>query len=309
MILPYMAYSPPARMMSDEQRGRLQDFAEDPIFSELRYLEEALTVFAYAHQLSKHIWTKYSTFGMIIDPLNKRRRDNAGHLELLNGIAARAKKIESLSRTIQFYQCLWWGAEKIWAGELVRLAATWYSDASSSALLKLAGESKIIAVPGAKISLDSLDKPVLFSLAHIYRDPVKQRLRIMGTFLEILEDNGKPKEDEHPEVPLFLGEMEKISRTLPRWLPSLPPGRSFNRLKGVPEGEEFEFDASLLAGYVLCSIEWHLLLAHTSSDDTTITIRPTPSATMRPSARISRLSLARPRSGNRMLLLSSSPAS
>lgn len=246
-MLPYMAYNPPSRLMSDEQRKRVKDFTEEPDLELMQNLEDALSVFAYAHQLSKHVWRKYSTFGMILDPLNKRRKNHIQG-QLPAGGAARMKHIEMLSRTIQFYQCVWWGAEKIWAGELVRLAATWFSDADGSALLKLVSDSKIVPIPGAKISMESLDKPVLFSLAHIYRDPVKKRLRIMGTFLEILEDGPKSRDEQVPQPSLFMGEMERPTRTLPRWLPSLPPGRSFRRLKGVPEGEEFEFDASLLAG-------------------------------------------------------------
>ena len=243
-MLPYMAYNPPARLMSDEQRKRLKDFDVEPVFEEMQNLEQALTVFAYAHQLSKHMWRKYSVFGVIHDPMNKRRKDH-----ITNGQAAQAKKIEAPPQTIQFYQCVWWGAEKIWAGDLVRLAATWYSDGSGSALLKLFVDSKIVPIPGAKINKASLDKPVLFALAHIYRDPERKRLRIMGSFLEILDDNERNAgSGMEASTPILIGDVDKPNSTIPRFLPSLPPGRSFKRLRGVPEGEEFEFDASLLAG-------------------------------------------------------------
>lgn len=129
--------------------------------------------------------------GGIASPLYRRRKKET----------ERARQTAS-----QLFQCLWWGPERIWAGEIVRLAGTWDATAEGVAQLALRfkesgkkSKSKDgpahspVPFEGARVSIEARDKPAFFRIDRIERDFRTREVTISGQPFELVDSDGREK--------------------------------------------------------------------------------------------------------------------
>ena len=293
-LLPYAAYIAPTKtLVTEGLRSRLVNFDNDPYFDALMgSLDDAITVYAFALQIAKHMAKCWSVFGQFHDltrprlrPQQKRRhkpevckRPRKKDLATQAGRQRRQKRIdterEAADKKVQFYQGLWLGAEKIWTGELVRLSATWTTvvldpvdtkdgvkegDAKAVEMvaIKLRDGLKgaVLPVPDAQLHPNTIDKPVMFRLAHLYRNPLTQTMMVKGTFVELVESDEKDAAEKEASKRQLdaddIGAMPKqeVSKLLHwRYLPDEGDKRHWRTLPGLPPNEDFELPLQVLAG-------------------------------------------------------------
>ncbi|POW10718.1 hypothetical protein PSTT_05874 [Puccinia striiformis] len=120
-LLPYLNYPPPLNIYKLPIRPQTLKYIHDghesdrPTISSLTTLSEAVTPFALSLQITAHVKKSYTLMDRYDIPLLKRIEARGQNIPI--------EDIQVLyeDAALSWYQYLWWGAEKIWSGELIRL--------------------------------------------------------------------------------------------------------------------------------------------------------------------------------------------
>jgi hypothetical protein len=238
-LLPWLTYSVP-EVMRTQARTLLK--RKDSLLKSLDGDEEdfqsRLTTWAWARHWADAIRSHFAPFGLFFDSeaLKKMRRKRQGgyYNGSIKKKRSRAEKdaqekemireTEMIESSVQQYQGIWFGTEKIWIGDMVRLAGTFESphsdpskpsskaqmngngrSTSNSAYLQLykgrrlsEGKGPLVKLEGFKMSEASIGKPIFLQVTHIYRVPGQEgsppTLQFDGSYYELVkEDEGKVK--------------------------------------------------------------------------------------------------------------------
>lgn len=236
-LLPWVTYSVPEVMRT---QARMLLKRKDSLLKSLDGDEEdfqsVLTTWAWARHWADAIRSHFAPFGLFFDSeaLKKmRRRKQGGYY---NGSSKKKRsraerdakekemirETEMIESSVQQYQGIWFGSEKIWVGDMVRLAGTFESSPSTfskpshqaqangngittskSAYLQLykgrrlsEGKGPLVELEGFKMTEASIGKPAFLQVTHIYRMPGQEgtpaTLHFDGTYYELVkEDEGR----------------------------------------------------------------------------------------------------------------------
>lgn len=137
----------------------------------------------------------------------------------------------------KYFQAIFWGNEKIWVGEIVRIAATWSIDdkekqgvdsddsrtgtrlrlhsyghptaqaqqhgkSAASTSKQVEPEPQYIKTEDLMVSLESIGKPVYFRVSTIRREEDTQLVTITGSYWELVEDDTVLRSDARPRGPV-----------------------------------------------------------------------------------------------------------
>lgn len=229
-LLPWVTFYTPEVMRGPEASVLLRKM-DRPLKSLSHNKEDfhrVLTTWAWARHWADAVRAHLSPFGLFFDneTLKKMRRRKTGGF--FNGTSkkkrtraerdAREKEmireLEMIANNVQQYQGVWFGSEKIWVGDMVRLAGTFEKPANSdvpstpqkqealeTAYLQLYkgrstrdGHGPMVRLQGfKKTDTQSLGKPAFLQITHIYRVPGHNEgpgsLQFDGVFYELLKES------------------------------------------------------------------------------------------------------------------------
>lgn len=169
---------------------------------QLANLPLAITPFALALQIAAHVVSYWNLFGRYDLPTMKALQAD-GHV-----FPEEDKKEVKEDLALAYFQVLWWGAEKIWSGELVRLVV---------------GRDDLppdLRQP----SPEPADKCYFLKISAIYRG-ADDRPAIKGAVWELA-----PR-DEHGDIPKEEVEYHaSLDASMTQYIPRAPPGYYFRCL-------------------------------------------------------------------------------
>jgi hypothetical protein len=265
-ILPFAAYAVPLALNSGKAALllRKQERALETLDPEKEKFRDALTTWAWARHWAIAIRTHFSPFGMFFDPetikkMGRRRRrylaaynnnNNSSNGITVNGNGnkrsgiiingkrrktravkeAREKEMEREKQLIrisrQSYQGIWFGCEKFWVGDLVRLAGTYEYESNAFSknnrsitstdtahlhlyrgVTRAGGEptAQVSILEGLKLDKETEGKPAFFQITHIYREPIpagsgeeggeQGELFFDGYFYQAVKDTEQQEDD------------------------------------------------------------------------------------------------------------------
>lgn len=243
-LLPWVVFYTPEVMRGIQAAAllRRQNKPLESLDPDKEDFHKVLTTWAWARHWADAVRAHFSPFGLFFDSetLKKLRRKKTGGF--FNGTskkkrtrakrAAREKEmlreLEMIAANVQHYQGVWFGSEKIWVGDMVRLAGTFEKPASSNAQpvapseesidvahLQLykgrsvkEGRGPLVKLEGFKIDAQSLGRPAFFQVTHIYRVPGHNdkpgSLQFDGIYYELV----KQDIDETKKPPSLYGDMQ-----------------------------------------------------------------------------------------------------
>ncbi|PLW04526.1 hypothetical protein PCANC_28793 [Puccinia coronata f. sp. avenae] len=195
-----------------------------PTIASLTTLIDAVTLFALSLQITAHIKKSFTLMDRYDIALLKRL-EARGHNVPIEDI-----QILYEDSTLPWYQYIWWGAEKIWSGELIRLVV-----------------SIPDLPPGLRPSTTRATSARCFFLkiTGIYRSHEEKGM-VKGPIFELAPISER-EQDECAQNPDFL-ESEKLPgiQQVNRYMPSPPTGFYFRRL--TPFGKEHHLVLQHIAG-------------------------------------------------------------
>lgn len=232
-LLPWVAYAVPEILKSPQTRSLLVK-SDNPLetLEPHEDFKQVLTTWVWVRHWANAIQSHFSPFGFFQDPetsiklRRKRRGYNNGAKKNKTTRAERdAREKEMLRETemiashIQFYQGVWFGAEKLWVGDVARVAGTYrrsskeQEHANAAHVQLYAGRSRrdgkgqLVKLDGYSVSGEAAGKPAFFQITHIYRVPGNDgspgTLTFDGTFYELIEEEEDPWNDEKRPPSLY----------------------------------------------------------------------------------------------------------
>lgn len=227
-LLPWVACCVPDALRGPQAANLLKrkDTLLKSLDSEEEMFESMLTTWAWARHWADAVRSQFSPFGLFFDneTIKKMRRRKRGYY--FNGTSKKKKtraekearekemirEVELIEGNIQQYQGIWLGSEKVWVGDMVRLAGTLALPPSSqpdgtteianTAHLQLYrgkslrdGKGQLVKLDGYHIHEESVHSPAFFQITHIYRVPGENgeagTLQFDGTFYELVREEGE----------------------------------------------------------------------------------------------------------------------
>lgn len=262
-LLPWVAYACPDALRGPQATALLKK--TDATLSNLnpseQVFEEVLTAWAWARHVATAVQTYYCPAGFFLDretskKLRRRRKGYASGTKkgkkTRAGKEAREKEydreLEMLASNVQQYQMVWFGCEKIWVGDMVRLAGTFelpssvrdakhgnqHNDKTKksngnskvfSAYIQLYkgrtrqdGKGQFVKLDGYTMTEEHIGNPAFLQVTHIYRLPPDAEQGGAGSPGTLLFDGHiyeLAKDDEDPwhaskKPPSLYGDMQGI---------------------------------------------------------------------------------------------------
>ncbi|ORY92832.1 hypothetical protein BCR35DRAFT_323209 [Leucosporidium creatinivorum] len=137
-----------------------------PKLEEMVGLHQAITPFALASQIAAHIAGSFC----LVD----RYKITADHLHTSSTITQEERLRRDKTLDFYHYQCLWWGGERIWSGELVRLVPN----------LDSFPEGPIPHSKGAN------QRSLFLQISAIYKDKETDQAKLAGKLFELRDLKG-----------------------------------------------------------------------------------------------------------------------
>lgn len=226
-LLAYLNYPTPFNLykinISPSSLKHIQDGheSERPSIKSFKTLSEAITAFALSLQISVHIKNYWTLMDRYDIPSLKKIESSLADEEL---------QILYEDSALPWFQYLWWGAEKIWCGELIRLMV-------SAEDLPLGLRSK---------SKGSENRCYFLKITGIYRNDQEKGM-IKGPIFELANES-QSKLDELSNEIEFSESLHSASHLsiVKRYMPLPPPGFYFRRL--TPIGKEHHLVLQHIAG-------------------------------------------------------------
>ncbi|KAH9462478.1 hypothetical protein MJO28_002752 [Puccinia striiformis f. sp. tritici] len=237
-LLPYLNYPPPLNIYKLPIRPQTLKYIHDghesdrPTISSLTTLSEAVTPFALSLQITAHVKKSYTLMDRYDIPLLKRIEARGQNIPI--------EDIQVLyeDAALSWYQYLWWGAEKIWSGELIRLIVS--SNDLPNGLREFTKPST-----SSSTSDSSSSRCFFLKITGIYRSNEDKGM-VKGPIFELapLEQRTKDSIQQDPE---FI-ESDKLPgiQQVNRYMPKAPIGFYFRRL--TPVGKEHHLVLQHIAG-------------------------------------------------------------
>ncbi|KAA1086187.1 hypothetical protein PGTUg99_018475 [Puccinia graminis f. sp. tritici] len=228
-LLPYLNYPPPLNIYKLPIRPQTLKYIQDghetdrPTIASLTTLSEAVTPFALSLQITAHIKKSFTLMDRYDIAYLKRLEARGQNIPLDD------MQILYEDSTLPWYQFIWWGAEKIWSGELIRL---------------------IVSVPDLPKGLRSISQAAsprcfFLKITGIYRSNDEKGM-VKGPIFELapIADQAKDLAEQNPD---FL-ESDKPpgAQHVNRYMPKPPSGYFFRRL--TPFGKEHHLVLQHIAG-------------------------------------------------------------
>ncbi|KAH9823133.1 hypothetical protein DFH28DRAFT_1118509 [Melampsora americana] len=226
-LLAYLNYPTPFNLykinISPLSLKHIKDGHESdrPCLKSFKTLSEAITAFALSLQISVHIKNYWTLMDRYDIPHLKKMESTLPDEEL---------QILYEDSALPWFQYLWWGAEKIWCGELIRLMV-------SAEDLPLGLRSK---------SKGSENRCYFLKITGIYRND-KEKGMIKGPIFELANESQR-KLDEVSNESEFDESLHSASHLsiVKRYMPLPPPNFYFRRL--TPIGKEHHLVLQHIAG-------------------------------------------------------------
>jgi len=229
-LLPYLNYPPPLSIYKLPIVPETLKYIHDghqtdrPTITSLTTLSDAVTLFALSLQITAHIKKSFTLMDRYDIALLKRLEARGQYIPV--------EDIQILyeDSTLPWYQYIWWGAEKIWSGELIRLIV-----------------SLPDLPPGLRATTTTSATPRCFFLkiTGIYRSNEEKGM-VKGPIFELAPTSERAKDlmEQHPD---FL-ESEQLPgiQQVNRYMPQPPVGFYFRRL--TPVGKEHHLVLQHIAG-------------------------------------------------------------
>lgn len=195
-----------------------------PSISSFKTISEAITAFALSLQMSVHI-KKYWTLMDRYDIPYLKKMEAKG-----DSLPAEELQILYEDSTLPWFQYLWWGAEKIWSGELIRLIVS----------------AKDLPKGLRPISLGSDTRCFFLKVTGIYRSDEEKGM-IKGPIFELAHER-QLEFDKMDHNPDFDDSRHSASHhaIVTRYMPQPPPEHYFRRL--TPIGKEHHLVLQHIAG-------------------------------------------------------------
>ncbi|CAH7690102.1 hypothetical protein PPACK8108_LOCUS25344 [Phakopsora pachyrhizi] len=243
-LLAYLNYPVPLNFYKLLPNPKLLSHLHDghgtdrPSITSFSTLSEAITAFALALQFSVHIkkaWTLMDRYDIAF----LKRLDAIGEQ-----LSVEDLQITYEDSTLPWYQYLWWGTEKIWSGELIRLIVS------------------AADLPNGLRDISSRDRARCFFLkiSGIYRSEQEAGM-IKGPIYELADLNQR-------EIDEKVNSSDFNEKNQPacfgRYMPEPPPGLFFRRL--TPIGKEHHLVLQHIAGRYYPPHCLQSLPSHTDED-------------------------------------------
>lgn len=182
--LPYVAYTP-HDLLNNDVHAYLCEYKDKPAFSDLSDWDEAITPWVLAKQIVGYIKESWC----LVDPYWRPTE-----YDKLKRLMARSKSQSAENRARMdiaehetAVQSIYWGCEKIWSGELVRLYASWgVAKDKRTAVLCLTDDQRI-PLEYTSLSDEQMGKQVLFKISTIVRDPASKDVTLHGKFMQLVQ--------------------------------------------------------------------------------------------------------------------------
>lgn len=239
--------------MKEELYSKLLSYNERPYFENLRSWRTAITPWVLARQITVRLRDQWS----LADPYWNTSLHERLHRNLTTATKsqlAKEKAREEMAKYETYFQSLYWGCEKIWSGEMVRLAASWKVGEGGEAVLKFGNDQRIVLADTALASGQER-RQVLFKIGAIVRDPKTQSVFLHGRYMQIIE-SAEPKKRQRGFYTDSVAESAHLSPVEHydrMYLPYIDATREFRPLIRFsdPKGLQQErIPLSLLAGSV-----------------------------------------------------------
>ncbi|KAK4048011.1 hypothetical protein OIV83_005045 [Microbotryomycetes sp. JL201] len=192
-----------------------------PVLTDFEGLSDAATTYALALQIAKSL---VQSFG-----LNDRYTITESHIrQRAFGPLTLQDDIERAHQLRHFhYQSLWWGAELVWSGELVRLLLNDISDLG------------VVKDQLSRGNHGSQHFSYFLKVSAIYKDSTTDVAKMVGTLYELcrVDERTEDEEDEQSTSDETADEL---------YLPRAPPGYKF--VQSLAIGLQAQVDIDLLAG-------------------------------------------------------------
>lgn len=228
-LLPYLNYPPPLNIyklpIDPQSLKHIHDGHESdrPTIASITTFSDAVTPFALSLQITAHIKKSFTLMDRYDIAILKRLEARGQNLPLED------VQILYEDSTLPWYQYLWWGAEKIWSGELIRM---------------------IVSAPdlpqGLRPTSSNSHACCFFlKITGIYRSHEEQGM-VKGPIFE-LAPLAQREIDEADKNPEFL-ESDNVPgvQQINRYMPRPPDGYFFRRL--TPVGKEHHLVLQHIAG-------------------------------------------------------------
>ena len=258
-LTPWLVWPIDNRLSAGEQTNSISLYHTIPSIKSLIDYETAFAPWTYARLWGQHIAETYCAMGMYF-PTNVKAAYKPSKEGIPRHIYLRRKKRaqDEQRKLQQCFQALWWSAEKIWVGEMVRLAGIWDQANDGAVRIKLvfcekdqnksstSSPPRALIVKDAMLNYQSHGRPAFFKINTLYRDPKTQDMCLAGHFYELLPaEIEKGKNTEKRKEKILASEFKKGSTKYREHFETchLPPprtGKVFKRLEyytGSGQGE------------------------------------------------------------------------
>ncbi|KAG0148599.1 hypothetical protein CROQUDRAFT_654686 [Cronartium quercuum f. sp. fusiforme G11] len=197
-----------------------------PSIKNFETVSDAITAFALSLQMSVHIKNRWSLMDRYDIPFLRQIQDKGNR----NALQAEERQILYEDSNLPWFQYLWWGAEKIWSGELIRLIV----------------QAKDLPHGLRPISPGSDHRCFFLKITGIYRSDQEKGM-IKGPIFELAHvDQLKfDKMDLNPDFDQS-GITPSHQANVNRYMPQPPPDYYFRRL--TPIGKEHHLVLQHVAG-------------------------------------------------------------
>ena len=264
-LAPWLVRPEIERLLAREQANRVALYESVPLFESLAGVESAIGPWTFAMNWALHIANSYCPMGMYFHA-DMKAANKPSKEGIPKALYRRRKKRaqEEQRKAEQCYQGLWWAAEKIWVGEVVRLAGVWNQADDGAVRLKLVFSEKdktlnssiaprLMSLQGCRLHYDSHGRPAFFKISSIYRDPNMQDIRIAGRFYELIpkiSDKGKRevkiKGNDTNDTQGFEDDRAYLET---RYLPQPRASKMFKALAFYSaQAQDFHLSAACIAG-------------------------------------------------------------
>lgn len=247
--VPYAAYAPQELQNTDVQ-GRLRKYTKVPDLPNLHDWSRAITPWTCALQMATYLRDRWS----LLDPYyNSRLQEKLDRFHE-KASTARAKEmvLEELKKHETSFQAIYWGCEKIWVGEMVRLTASWGVGDDGKAVLKVPQQPDI-PLGDTALAGGMEDRQVLFKIGAIVREPKAKDVFLYGRFMHVQEltQEEQRQRAETAAIRQLVGPVEQLIFD-EQYLPTIANGsREYQPVPRFhdPDGEyDDKISVALLAG-------------------------------------------------------------
>ncbi|OAV89872.1 hypothetical protein PTTG_06167 [Puccinia triticina 1-1 BBBD Race 1] len=228
-LLPYLNYPPPLSIyklpIQPQTLKHIHDGHETdrPSIASLTTLSEAVTPFALSLQITAHIKKSYTLMDRYDIAYLKRLEARGQNIPI--------EDIQVLyeDSTLPWYQFIWWGAEKIWSGELVRM---------------------IVSAPDLptglrSIAQDASSRCFFLKITGIYRSNDEKGM-VKGPIFELAPVAARAQDAAINDPDFFESDKLPGIQQVNRYMPKPPSGYYFRRL--TPVGKEHHLVLGHIAG-------------------------------------------------------------